>query len=78
MEAQWKPISTAPKDGRLVELGWLPNGRVEHTVKSRWRSGDGWLSADGVYEWQQPCLAELDESDGSPLAECERVTFKSV
>ena len=35
---------------------------------------DGWLSADGVYEWQQPRIAPLDDGDGSPLDECKRVT----
>lgn len=35
----WKHIETAPKDGSLVELGWLPNGIVEHRVFSRWKHG---------------------------------------
>jgi hypothetical protein len=39
--AIWRPIESAPKDGRLVNLGWLVNGVVEHSVVSQW-SGDQW------------------------------------
>ena len=33
---QWKPIETAPRDGRRVKLGWLPNDRLELERQSRW------------------------------------------
>ena len=52
VETKWKPIKTAPKDGRLVELGWLPNGHLEHSVKSRWRSGEGWLGHWTPTHWR--------------------------
>lgn len=41
----WKEIGTAPTDGRMVRLGWLPNGRVEMEVTSFWEDGrwnGGW------------------------------------
>lgn len=41
----WRPIHTAPKDGRMVRLGWLPNGEIEYEVTSRWSGGQwkgGW------------------------------------
>lgn len=39
---RWRNISSAPRDGSYVTLGWLPNGIVEHEVRSRWIRGHGW------------------------------------
>jgi hypothetical protein len=42
---RWKNISSARRDGKTVTLGWLPNGIVEHEVRSRWVNGrweGGW------------------------------------
>ena len=35
---KWAPIETAPRDGRLVKLGWLPNDRLELEKLSLWLS----------------------------------------
>lgn len=33
----WEPINTAPKDGRKIRLGWLPNWpELEYVVVSHW------------------------------------------
>lgn len=37
----WQPMETAPKDGRLIALGWLPNHVLEHSVIARW-VGEQW------------------------------------
>jgi hypothetical protein len=42
MPVRWKNIASAPRDGRTVTLGWLPNGVVELEVRSRWIKGRGW------------------------------------
>lgn len=36
---KWHPVETAPRDGREVRLGWLPNGYLEQTVVSCWKDG---------------------------------------
>lgn len=36
---EWRPIVGAPKDGRQITLGWLPNGIVEFEARSRWLHG---------------------------------------
>jgi hypothetical protein len=38
---QWGPIAGAPKDGRVVTLGWLSPKGIELEVSSRWVNG-GW------------------------------------
>jgi hypothetical protein len=49
--SEWQPIDTAPKDGRLVVLGWLPNGLVEHKVISSWKR-DHWHGGWTPTHWR--------------------------
>lgn len=36
----WQEIETAPRDGRIVKLGWIVNPpQVEAVAYSRWKSG---------------------------------------
>lgn len=37
--AQWRHISSAPRDGRWVTLGWLANDNLEYEVRARWING---------------------------------------
>lgn len=32
----WRPISTAPRDGTEIELTWLENGRAQEVYPMRW------------------------------------------
>lgn len=44
-ECEWRDIETAPKDGRLVDLGWIANGMLELRRVARWQKGQwtgGW------------------------------------
>jgi hypothetical protein len=49
----WRPIGSAPRDGREIQLGWLPNGRLEHSVVSRWNGRTkAWLGQWTPTHWR--------------------------
>ena len=52
----WEPIETAPKDGRLVELGWIVNGKTieQLSVFSHWDS-DRWSGNWTPTHWKPVC-----------------------
>lgn len=54
---EWRTIDTAPKDGRPVRLGWLPNGRLEYLVRSAW-SGGQWQGGWTPTHWKPAPPAE--------------------
>ena len=67
---EWKDIETAPKDGRLVRVGWKEAGDtdMQEWFTMRWghiqQNGlfpgvvGMWVSPDGSFTWQ--------EKDGGP------------
>jgi hypothetical protein len=55
----WQPIETAPKDGKTIELGWLPNWpTLEFAVRSRWKRGE-WEGHYTPTHWRP--LSELED-----------------
>ena len=55
----WQDISTAPRDGSEVELGWRPDGVTEHIRPARWVDGN-WIPRHetgfyvGATHWRRP------------------------
>lgn len=70
MSNEWQDISTAPRDGTLVELTWMENGRPAEIWSMRWgaihRNGlfpgqiGMWVAPDGSCTWNEQYL------DGAP------------
>ena len=46
----WRPIATAPKDGRLIEVAWLAAVQTKRPGPQRIRWQDGKWSS----EWSRP------------------------
>lgn len=67
--SEWQDISTAPKDGREVELTWMDNGRPQERFFMQWghikQNGlfpgkvGMWMTPDGALTWN-------DDGDGGP------------
>ena len=55
-ERPWHLIDTAPRDGQPVELGWLPDGVVEHSVISAWVD-EHWSGYWTPTHWREPTIA---------------------
>jgi hypothetical protein len=66
----WQPIETAPKDGTVVELTWLENGKPQEIWPMQWahiqRNGlfpgkvGMWTLPNGGATWND------DDPDGAP------------
>jgi hypothetical protein len=80
---KWQPIETAPKDGRRVVLGWLPNGKLEMETVSFWRN-DHWSGGWTPTHWRPTAEPETTtglasqsghwyRGDGSPCYEIRGV-----
>jgi hypothetical protein len=45
-QREWWPIEMAPTNGEEIEVGWLPNGQLEHgPIRTYWHNGQwngGW------------------------------------
>lgn len=35
-DSEWQPISTAPRDGTVIDLTWMENGRPQEIYPMRW------------------------------------------
>lgn len=49
--SEWQPIETAPRDGRVLRLGWLPNECLEFDAVSHWADGE-WAGGWTPTHWQ--------------------------
>ena len=59
--SDWRPIETAPKDGRVIRLTWMENGRPAEVWPLRWDAEreNGlfpgvkgfWTTPDGSMTW---------------------------
>lgn len=48
-DREWRPISTAPRDGRLILLTWMEGGKAQEVWPMRWETdATNWLFAPGV------------------------------
>ena len=51
---RYRPIETAPRNGKPLILAWAPNGfPADHVAGTLGWDGHGWLAADGTY-WTEP------------------------
>ena len=42
----WRPIESAPKDGTVIILGYLPNPRIDrHVYEGKWHELQGWWTS---------------------------------
>lgn len=64
----WRKIHSARRTGRLVVLGWAPNGLpVEHEELARW-NGSEWAEALGsgycteATHWRLPTRDEIERA----------------
>ena len=67
---EWQDISTAPKDGTVIELTWFDNGKPQEIWPMQWghiqRNGlfpskvGMWVATDGSLTWND------DNPDGAP------------
>lgn len=48
MKSNFRPIETAPKDGRTIVGLWISNGNIEHEEKLYWRGGKWCSVKNGV------------------------------
>lgn len=51
--ANWLPIDSAPKDGRNVVIGWIANGRLEHSQVAHWNK-NRWQGGHMPTHWFSP------------------------
>jgi hypothetical protein len=68
--SEWQPIETAPRDGSVVELTWMENGRPQDIWPMQWmaiqRNGlfpgklGMWTLPNGGATWND------DDPDGAP------------
>lgn len=68
--SEWQDISTAPKDGTLIELTWMENGRPQEIWPMQWahiqKNGffpgkvGMWTAPDGSCTWND------EDPDGAP------------
>ncbi|MEN6621463.1 MAG: hypothetical protein ABFD50_07950 [Smithella sp.] len=42
---EWRPISEAPKDGSLIQLTWMENGKPQEIYTMQW----GHIQKNGLY-----------------------------
>ncbi|MET4529119.1 hypothetical protein [Bradyrhizobium sp. JR18.2] len=67
----WQPIATAPRDGTVVELTWMDNGRPQEIYPMQWGhiqrnklfAGDTvgmWIMPNGAATWTE------HDPDGAP------------
>ena len=51
--SDWKPIETAPKDGRTLRLGYFNSHKKWRTMRGQW------FSQDVINEeWEEPDMAD--------------------
>lgn len=72
----WKPIETAPKDGRVIRLGFMEDGAIAQTADMQWshiqRNGlfpgqvGMWVCPGGNFTWN-PVPAEFGPTHWMPL-----------
>ena len=80
MNMDWRPIESAPKDGSLVYLTWMLDGKPQEMFPMRWghiqRNGlfpglvGMWVANDGSYTWND------SDPDGAPTHWAPIVTEK--
>lgn len=61
MKIDWRPIETAPKDGRVIDLTWLEDGIPAEIWPMKWDHSQTnglfpgrvgmWVSLDGSVTW---------------------------
>ncbi len=61
-EPEWRSVQFPPTHDKPVLLGWLPNGRLEHSVVSRW-AGNRWRGGYTPTHWR-PLLRDTDSRSG--------------
>lgn len=71
MVSSWQPIDTAPRDGIVVELTWMENGRPQESFAMRWSATQRnpffapgvtgmWVVPNGSMTWTE------HDPDGAP------------
>ena len=62
--SEWQPIATAPRDGTVIELTWMDNGRPQDIYPMQWGhiqrnplfAGDTvgmWVMPNGAATWTE-------------------------
>lgn len=71
MADEWQPIDSAPRDGTIIELTWMDNGRPQEIYQMRWSPTQRnaffapgvvgmWVVPDGSMTWTE------SDSNGAP------------